>query len=233
MSGGLETNPYDRGRGRGGRDRGMDCFRAKGHDYTRETSRDSSSVDENAIDALLARLDSEYDTADEIRDQLMNQYSAGVTNRDKTWQTGGERAGGYKRQDGKQRNNRGPPRRTHDFLLSGHDYYQSEDAGRIGPNTKVRRNPQKFRSPANPKQRHRHSHYHQTVRTLRQPFTQRTKLPQPRTPYTPNLRMVAESIPRTLPLQQVTELPRITTHPNPTRLQRTSSSPNPNPRIQA
>mmetsp|Transcript_35378 Transcript_35378/g.40959 ORF Transcript_35378/g.40959 Transcript_35378/m.40959 type:complete len:132 (-) Transcript_35378:222-617(-) len=93
MSGGLETNPYDRGRGRGGRDRGMDCFRAKGHDYTRETSRDSSSVDENAIDDLLARLDSEYDTADEIRDQLMNQYSAGVTNRDKTWQTGGERAG--------------------------------------------------------------------------------------------------------------------------------------------
>mmetsp|Transcript_600 Transcript_600/g.688 ORF Transcript_600/g.688 Transcript_600/m.688 type:complete len:140 (+) Transcript_600:491-910(+) len=93
MSGGLGTNPYDRGRGRGGRDRGMDCFRAKGHDYTRETSRDSSSVDENAIDDLLARLDSEYDTADEIRDQLMNQYSAGVTNRDKTWQTGGERAG--------------------------------------------------------------------------------------------------------------------------------------------
>jgi len=102
----------------------MDCFRAKGHDYTRETSRDSSSVDENAIDALLAkrleaRLDCEYDTADEIRDQLMNQYSAGVTNRDKTWQTGGESAGGYKQQDGKQRNNREPARQTSDFLLSG------------------------------------------------------------------------------------------------------------------
>eukprot|EP00592_Proboscia_alata_P024944 CAMPEP_0194446346 /NCGR_PEP_ID=MMETSP0176-20130528/128384_1 /TAXON_ID=216777 /ORGANISM="Proboscia alata, Strain PI-D3" /LENGTH=861 /DNA_ID=CAMNT_0039273043 /DNA_START=156 /DNA_END=2741 /DNA_ORIENTATION=+ len=139
-SGGWESDRYDRGRGGGGggrdNNRGMERFGTKGHDYTRDNGRDSSSVDEAAVDALLAkrleaRLNRQYDTADEIRDQLLNQYSVGVTDRDKTWHTGGGRSGGYGRQDGNQRDNRAPPRRTRDFGPTGHDYYQSEGAGPI------------------------------------------------------------------------------------------------------
>jgi len=61
------------------------CYGSKGHDYTRDTSRDSRPIDEAAVDKLLAdRLHYKrthmFDKADELKDELLNVH--GVTVRD-------------------------------------------------------------------------------------------------------------------------------------------------------
>jgi len=77
-------------RGSGGNDTDVGsymrgCYGSKGHDYTRDTSRDSRPIDEAAVDRLLAdRLHYKrkhmFDKADELKDELLNVH--GVTVRD-------------------------------------------------------------------------------------------------------------------------------------------------------
>lgn len=120
------------GGGGGGRRRG-----AGGHDYTRDTSRDCSNVDEAAVDDLLSqRIDAkrrrDFDTADAIRDQLLTDYAVGVYDRERTWRTGCSASGsgmrrGSRRDGGGQRE----PRRKKQFGPNGHDYHPCEDAGPI------------------------------------------------------------------------------------------------------
>ena len=110
---------------------------SQGHDYTRDTGRDSSNIDESTINSMLeeriqAKRSRDFDTADAIRDQLMQEYSVGVDDRERTWRTGcspsgsGMKYGGGGRQGGGQR---GGGRRQRDFGPNGHDYDQSADAG--------------------------------------------------------------------------------------------------------
>lgn len=113
--------------------------------YTRDTSRDLSNIDENAVVDLLnqrteAKKIGDFDTADAIRDKLLNEYAVGVNDREKTWRTGCSASGSGQRFGGGGRNARGrggegrrdrdsKPRKPRDFGPRGHDYSLSEDAG--------------------------------------------------------------------------------------------------------
>ncbi len=118
-----------------------------GHGYTRDTSRDTSNVDEDAVNRLLSeRVDAkkrrDFDTADAIRDQLIQDHAVGVFDKDRTWRTGfsssgsgmrSPRGGPRDRPRDRQERSRVPDRRPRqDFGPDGHDYHRSSDAG---PNT--------------------------------------------------------------------------------------------------
>ena len=70
-----------------------------GHDYTRDPSDSGGSVDETAVNELLAsrlnyRKKRMYDAADDIRDELQNVHGVSVWDRDLMWSVGGRRNGG-------------------------------------------------------------------------------------------------------------------------------------------
>ena len=121
------------------RDRGH--YSLVDHDYTRDTSRDNSNVDEDAVNGLLAeriraKKRRDFDLADEIRDQLLSQFAVGVNDKDLTWRTGCSSSGsGMRRGSGYQTSGSGRERgrrRDRTFGPNGHDYNKSSDAG---PNT--------------------------------------------------------------------------------------------------
>ena len=86
------------------------------HDYERASDDDGASVDEAAVDALLAervqmkrrRL---FDEADAIRDELQRVHGVSVWDRERVWRTG--------RGGGRSQRQRGPPR---SLPACGHDY---------------------------------------------------------------------------------------------------------------
>ena len=86
------------------------------HDYERASDDDGASVDEAAVDALLAervqmkrrRL---FDEADAIRDELQRVHGVSVWDRERVWRTG--------RGGGRNQRQRGPPR---SLPACGHDY---------------------------------------------------------------------------------------------------------------
>ena len=109
-----------------------------GHGYTRDTSRDNSNVDESTINMLLeertqAQWRRDFDTADAIRDQLLNDHSVGVYDRERTWRSGCSPSGSGMKYGGGGRGERsrggGRGRRDRDFGPNGHDYHLSPDAG--------------------------------------------------------------------------------------------------------
>jgi cysteinyl-tRNA synthetase len=153
----------DGGGGGGGRSYGGGgggSYTADGHDYTRDTSRDTSNVDETAVNALIAdrlsaRKTGQFETADAIRDRLLDDYGVSVWDKDRQWRTGSSRSGsgmggrGGGRGGGGRgdrfggrgggrgdrfegRGGRGGGRPPKDFGPTGHDYELSSDAG---PNT--------------------------------------------------------------------------------------------------
>ena len=68
-------------------------FMCIAHDYTRDTSSDTSHVDINAVNDLLgerlhARKTGDYDVADNIRDRLSLEHQVTVFDQDKLWMTG-------------------------------------------------------------------------------------------------------------------------------------------------
>ena len=68
-------------------------FMGIAHDYTRDTSSDTSHVDINAVNDLLgerlhARKTGDYDVADNIRDRLSLEHQVTVFDQDKLWMTG-------------------------------------------------------------------------------------------------------------------------------------------------
>mmetsp|Transcript_27375 Transcript_27375/g.41219 ORF Transcript_27375/g.41219 Transcript_27375/m.41219 type:complete len:649 (+) Transcript_27375:52-1998(+) len=134
---------YQQGRGGGGRGRGRGSGGGGGNfRYTRDTSRDNSSVDEGVIYDLLeqrstAKRSRDFDTADAIRDDLLHNYAVGVDDRSKTWRSGCSASGSGMRFGGGGGGRGGPRggrrgRKERDFGPNGHDYEQSTDAG---PNT--------------------------------------------------------------------------------------------------
>lgn len=145
-----DYNSYGGGRSFGGRGRGNSGGRGgqrgggRRGGYTRDTSRDNSNVDEDAVMDLInqrteARRNRDFDAADAIREDLMHNYSVGIDDRENTWRTGcsasgsGMRFGGGGRgrdRDGGRggRGGRGGGRRQKDFGPNGHDYELSADA---------------------------------------------------------------------------------------------------------
>jgi len=108
--------------------------RRRDHGYTRDTSRDRSNVDENAVNQLLseraqAKQIRDFDRADEIRDQLLIEYHVGVYDRERTWRTGVSNSGSGRKFGGGGDRGRDRGGRKTDFGPNGHDYYPSEDAG--------------------------------------------------------------------------------------------------------
>eukprot|EP00536_Pseudo-nitzschia_multiseries_P003264 jgi/Psemu1/185507/e_gw1.49.111.1 len=135
------SSPRRGGGGRGGRGRG------RSFQYSRDDSRDSSNVDVAAVEDLIqqrseAKRDRDYDTADAIRDQLMQDYKVGVDDRERTWRTGVSASGsgrGNFRGGGRDGGGRGSPHRggggrrpRQNFGPNGHDYEMSGD---VGPNS--------------------------------------------------------------------------------------------------
>jgi cysteinyl-tRNA synthetase len=103
-------------------------------EYDRDTSRDSSNVDEGVINDLLkrrsqAKKSRDFDTADAIRDDLLNNYAVGVDDRERSWRTGCSASGSGMRRGGGGGERRGGQRRQQKFGPSGHDYELSPDAG--------------------------------------------------------------------------------------------------------
>lgn len=128
---------YQRKGGRGGGGGG------RSWDYTRDTSRDSSNVDEATIEDLVkqrsqAKRNRDYTTADAIRDELMDDYKVGIDDREKTWRTGVSRSGSGRGnfRGGRGGGGRGSPHRggsgrrpRQDFGPNGHDYQLAEGSG--------------------------------------------------------------------------------------------------------
>ncbi|MGK3755613.1 MAG: hypothetical protein ACI8RD_007923 [Bacillariaceae sp.] len=152
--GGYNTGRRDNGSGRGGGRGGGD---SRSFEYSRDTSRDSSNIDEGAVTQLLkrrgdAKRSRDFDTADAIRDELMRDYKVGVDDRELSWRTGVSESGsGRGRPDGgRGRGDRdggrgnagrgGSPHRSggggrrpkQNFGPNGHDYKQTKESG---PNT--------------------------------------------------------------------------------------------------
>jgi len=79
-------------RGSGGNDTDVGsymrgCYGSKGHDYTRDISRDSRPIDEAAVDKLLSdrlyyKKKHIFDKADELRAELLNVHGVTVRDRD-------------------------------------------------------------------------------------------------------------------------------------------------------
>ena len=109
----------------------------QGANYTRDISRDNSNIDEKVIVDLLsqrmqAKRNRDFDTADAIRDDLLQNYAVGVDDRSKTWRTGCSSSGSGMRFGGGGRGGRDRGRgrgRERDFGPNGHDYDISPDAG--------------------------------------------------------------------------------------------------------
>ena len=131
--GGGRGGGYGRGRGGGG---------GRVFEYSRDVSRDNSNVDEAAVEDLVrqravAKKDRDYDTADAIREQLMNDYKVGIDDRENTWRSGVSSSGsgrgnfgGRERGGRGGRGGRGDSRRPRqDFGPNGHDYAYTSDAG--------------------------------------------------------------------------------------------------------
>jgi cysteinyl-tRNA synthetase len=119
--------------GRGSRGNGRSSFGGRNGDYTRDTSRDSSNVDEGAVMELLrqrgeAKKNRDFDTADAIREDLMINFSVTVDDRERLWRTGASASGSGRMFGGKDRNSR-KQRKPRNFGPNGHDYYLSENAG--------------------------------------------------------------------------------------------------------
>jgi cysteinyl-tRNA synthetase len=133
-----------RGGGRGG-GRSFGGSRDTGgggpHDYTRDPS-DGSNVDEARVNRLIeerltARKTGQFDQADALRDELLNNHGVTVWDKDKVWRSGCSASGsgmkGGSRRVGERSDNargRGAGAgRTTNFGPNGHDYTLSYDAG--------------------------------------------------------------------------------------------------------
>jgi len=97
--------------------------------YSRDMSRDNSNVDENVVQSLLqerreAQQCRDYDTADQIRELLLNEHHVGVNDRERTWRTGCSSSGSGSKFGGGGRGGGGGGSRPRDrdFGPNGHDY---------------------------------------------------------------------------------------------------------------
>lgn len=119
-----------------GSPRRSSSFSSSGHGYERDTSRDSSNIDEDTVNQLLsdrvaAKKRRDFDTADAIRDQLLQDFAVGVFDKERTWRTGCSASGsGMGRRGNAPTNSRRPPKQR-EFGPQGHDYRQSPDAGPV------------------------------------------------------------------------------------------------------
>ena len=105
-----------------------------GHDYSRDSDADNSQVDLDTVNSLIAerlkaRKTGQFDIADSIRDQLLDQHGVLVKDMERVWRSGCSRNGsGQKWLGGRQR---GPKakRGKQDFGPNGHDYDLVTEAG--------------------------------------------------------------------------------------------------------
>jgi cysteinyl-tRNA synthetase len=126
---GEESGPFRRG----SRSNGRSSFGGRNSDYTRDTSRDSSNVDEGAVMEMLrqrgeAKRNRDFETADAIREDLLVNFSVAVDDRERLWRTGASASGSGRMFGGTDRSPR-KQRKPRNFGPNGHDYFLSENAG--------------------------------------------------------------------------------------------------------
>lgn len=122
-----QKQPYQQERGSFVRSARASPGRRQRHDYERDYDADSSNVDEAAVDDLIserlqARKTGQFETADAIRDQLLEQHGVRVLDKERMWRTGCS-ASGSGRQWG---NNNNDSRRDSRNSRSGNDRTRGE-----------------------------------------------------------------------------------------------------------
>ncbi len=135
------SNSYEqRSRGNNQR-RSFNNSSSNNFQYTRDTSRDNSNIDESMVYDLLAqrgeaKRNRDFDTADSIRDDLLLNHAVGIDDRERTWRTGCSASGSGMRFGGGGGNRRGDNRRgergvrrERNFGPNGHDYEMSPGSG--------------------------------------------------------------------------------------------------------
>jgi len=85
---------------------------AIGHDYQRDYNVDNSNVDEGAVHALIserlqARKTGQFEVADAIRDQLLQEHGVQIKDKERLWRTGCSTSGSGQRWGGNNSNQRG------------------------------------------------------------------------------------------------------------------------------
>ena len=116
------------------------------HDYSRDTTADSSRVDLNAVNSLIsqrtqARKTGNFVEADALRDQLLRDHGVRLQDRQRQWRSGCSASGsgsrwGNNSNSSHENNNRSRGgggdnnrRSSRSFGPHGHDYALSDDAG--------------------------------------------------------------------------------------------------------
>lgn len=110
--------------------------RGQSHGYRRDTSRDNSNVNMELVESLIqqrvdARSQRDFQLADKIRDQLLQEHGVRILDKEMSWRTGcsdsgsGANFGRESRGAGRPESRRSTPDRN--FGPNGHDYQ------RVGP----------------------------------------------------------------------------------------------------
>ncbi|KAL3911224.1 MAG: hypothetical protein SGILL_007367 [Bacillariaceae sp.] len=130
---------FDRrgGRGGGGRGGGRSYDSRTGHDYSRDIGADDSNIDLDTINDLIAqrlraKKTGQFDQADDIRNQLLDDHGVLIRDRDRKWRSGCSRSGSGLKwlRDAGNFNSRTSDYGS-DLGPDGHDYVMASDAGDI------------------------------------------------------------------------------------------------------
>lgn len=103
------------------------------HDYTRDADADNSNVDVDTVNQLIARRfamkkSGNFEEADRIRDELLDQHGVLVRDKDKRWRTGCSRSGsGLKWLGAFPRTDGSNQPKAKDLGPNGHDYVLAGD----------------------------------------------------------------------------------------------------------
>lgn len=119
-------------------DLNQDILNSNSNEYTRDIDADDSDVDLEKVTELIStrsemKKTRQYDEADRIRDELLENYGILVRDKDRKWRTGCLQNKNYSKWlHGDSLKPRGNFKRRDDFGPNGHDYVLARDAG---PNT--------------------------------------------------------------------------------------------------
>lgn len=106
-----------------------------GDKYTRDTDADNSDIDLEIVSELVARRSElkktrQFNEADKIRDELLENYGILLRDNDRKWRTGCSKSTSYSKWlHGDNLKPRGNFKSREDFGPNGHDYFLAKDAG--------------------------------------------------------------------------------------------------------
>jgi hypothetical protein len=132
-------NSFNSRRGGGGNSRAPATGGFPNHDYQRDWNADNSRVDEAAVDRLMtdrlrARKKGDFEVADGIRDQLLQEHGVTVSDKERLWRSGCSTSG-----SGRNFSARGPPQQQRFGNNNGYSDRRGRDDDRRGGRDNDRR----------------------------------------------------------------------------------------------